>query len=200
MPQYTFIIFGPSGSGKGTQAELLIEYLKKTDPNRQTFYIETGQRFREFAKDNSYTAKLVKEIIDHGSLAPEFLPIWMWTDFLVKNISGNEHLILDGLSRVVHEAPVLDSAMRFYKRENPFVISIEVSERWSTERLLSRARTDDTLEDIKNRLSWYKKSVTPAIDYFKNDPYYKFVEVNGEQTIPEVHKEIMGKLNIRSNE
>ncbi len=200
MPQYTFIIFGPSGSGKGTQAELLIEYLKQTDPNRQTLYIDNGQKFREFVQDQSYTAKLTKNIMDHGELLPEFLPIWMWTDFMIKNISGNEHIIMEGLSRRENEAPVLDSAMKFYKRQSPFIISIEVSPEWSTERLLNRDRIDDTPEDIKNRLAWYESKVRLAIDYFKSDPYYKFISINGEQTIPQVHEEIMSKLNIRNNE
>lgn len=196
MDQYTFIIFGPSGSGKGTQAELLIEYLKKTDPNRPTFYLDNGQNIRQFVEEPSFTSKLTKQVLDTGELMPEFLPIWMWTDFLIKNISGNEHLIMEGISRRENEAPVLDSAMKFYKRQSPFVISIDVSPQWATERLLGRGRNDDNIESIKNRLAWYDENVRPAINYFKNNPYYKFISINGEQTIPEVHQEIMAKTGI----
>lgn len=57
MTPQTFIFFGPSGSGKGTQARLLIEYLEKKDPERKTVYIETGRRFRDFITEASYTAK-----------------------------------------------------------------------------------------------------------------------------------------------
>ena len=195
MSPQTFIFFGASGSGKGTQANLLIEYLKKTDSEKPVLYIENGEKFREFvSKEKSLTVDLTKKIMDDGGLAPDFLSVWMWSNFLIHNITGNEHLVFDGLSRREHEAPVLDSAVKFYKREMPVVIIIEVSKQWSTDRLLGRGRSDDNEEDIKNRLDWYDKNVLPAIAYFKNDPYYTVVSVNGEQTIEEVHNEVMAKL------
>ena len=196
MNQFTFIIFGPSGSGKGTQAHLLIDLLKKIDSERKVMYIETGQRFREFADSGSYTATLVKGVMSTGALLPEFLPIWMWTEILVHDFAGNENIIFEGVSRREHEAPILDSAMRFYKRENPYVISINVSKEWATQRLNARGRYDDTPADIIERLNWYDKNVIPAIDFFKNDPYYKILEINGEQSIEDVHKEIVQKLGI----
>ncbi len=196
MNQFTFIIFGPSGSGKGTQAHLLIDLLKKIDSERKVMYIETGQRFREFADSGSYTATLVKGVMSTGALLPEFLPIWMWTEILVHDFAGNENIIFEGVSRREHEAPILDSAMRFYKRENPYVISINVSKEWATQRLNARGRYDDTPADIIERLNWYDKNVVPAIDFFKNDPYYKILEINGEQSIEDVHKEIVQKLGI----
>ena len=74
--QSAFIFFGISGSGKGTQAKLLIDYLKKMDPAHETMYIETGARIREFIADNAgYTRDVVKEIIDRGGLLPEFIPM-----------------------------------------------------------------------------------------------------------------------------
>lgn len=196
MSQYTFIIFGPSGSGKGTQAHLLIDLLKKIDSEKEVMYIETGQKFREFADGTSYTAALVKGVMSTGALLPEFLPIWMWTEILVHDFKGHENIIFEGVSRREHEAPILDSAMRFYKRENPFVISLKVSKEWATERLNARGRYDDTPADIVERLNWYDKNVVPAIEFFKNDPYYKFIEVNGEKSIEEVHEEIVKKLGI----
>lgn len=196
MSQYTFIIFGASGSGKGTQAHLLIDFLKKIDSENEIMYIETGQKFREFADGSSYTSALVKGVMSTGALLPEFLPIWMWTEVLVHDFKGSGHIIFEGVSRREHEAPILDSAMRFYKRENPFVISIEVSKEWATERLMKRGRYDDTPADIVERLNWYDKNVIPAIDFFKNDPYYKVLTINGEQSIEDVHKEIISKMGI----
>jgi adenylate kinase family enzyme len=196
MSQYTFIIFGASGSGKGTQAHLLIDLLKKIDSEKEVMYIETGQKFRDFADGPSYTAALVKGVMSTGALLPEFLPIWMWTEILVHDFKGNENIIFEGVSRREHEAPILDSALRFYKREKPFVISLVVSKEWATQKLMARGRYDDTPADIKERLAWYDKNVIPAIDFFKNDPYYKVVEINGEQSIEDVHKEILSKLGI----
>lgn len=196
MQPQTFIFFGPSGSGKGKQADLLMKELKKKDPATKIVYIETGQKFRDLSQENSLTAGLIKNVVENGGLLPEFLPIWVWTGIMMKEFTGDEHVLLDGLSRQPNEAPVLDSALQFYKRENPFVISIEVSDKCATERLLSRGRNDDNEQEIKKRLSWYRSNVTPAIEYFRKNPYYKFLAINGEQTIEKVHKDIMEKVGL----
>ncbi len=196
MTPKTFIFFGPSGAGKGTQAKILIEHLKSIDPERKTLYIETGQRFREFITEASYTAEKTKEVIDNGGLLPEFLPIWIWSEYFVKHVGGDEHMILDGLSRRAHEAPILNSAMKFYGREKPYVISIEVSRDWAREKLMGRERGDDKIEQIEKRLDWFDENVLQAMEYFKNNEFYNFVSVNGEQSIVEVNKEIMSKIGI----
>ncbi len=196
MQPQTFIFFGPSGSGKGTQAKLIQKVLEEKDPERKILYIETGKKFRELAGGDSFTAKEIKRFIDSGSLAPVFLPIWVWAGFMMENMTGDEHMFLDGTPRRLEETCVLDSAIKFYKRENPFVISINVSDEWATRLLKGRGRSDDTDEEIKKRLDWYGKNVVPAIEFFKSNPYYKFIPINGEQTIEEVHKEIMEKVGL----
>lgn|SRR3989338_1835175 len=190
----TYIFFGRSGCGKGTQAKLIKEYLEKHDSKREALYVETGAKFREFVERNNYSSLLVKEVIDAGNLLPAFLPVWLWTDFFVNHLSGDENLVLDGLSRRVIEAPVLDSALRFYNREKPYVIVINVSEKWAKDHLLARGRHDDSGADIDRRFSWYKSDVLPTLEFFRKNPYYKFIEINGEQTIEEVNKEVMNKL------
>ena len=196
MQPQTFIFFGPSGSGKGTQANLLQEEIAKKDPERKILYIETGKKFRELAQGDSFTAQKIKEVIESGGLLPEFLPVWVWTGIMIDNIKGNEHIFMDGLSRQPKEAPVLDSAIRFYNRQNPTVISIQVSNEWATKLLKGRGRSDDNDEEIKKRLSWYHENVGPAIEFFKSNPYYRFISINGEQTIEEVHAEIMEKVGL----
>lgn len=195
MTPQTFIFFGPSGSGKGTQAKLLIDKLKEKD-SREVLYIETGQRFRDFSTEASFTSKMAKEVMVHGGLLPEFLPIWIWTESLIRHVSGDEHMVLDGLSRRVHEAPILDSAMRFYKRENPFILSIDVSREWAKEKMMGRGRQDDNEKEVEKRIDWYYENVVPAMEYFKNNPYYKFISINGEQKIEEVNKEILEKIGL----
>lgn len=196
MTPQTFIFFGPSGSGKGTQARLLIDYLEKNDPERKTVYIETGRRFRDFITEASYTAKMTNKIIQEGGLLPEFLPIWIWSEYLVKHVSGDEHMVLDGLSRRAHEAPILNSAMKFYGRVKPFVISMHVSHEWAKEKLLARERGDDKTEQIETRLEWFEKNVVPAMDYFKDNEFYNFITINGEQSVEDVHKELMEKCGL----
>jgi adenylate kinase len=196
MTPKTFIFFGPSGAGKGTQARILIDHLQSVDPERKTLYIETGRRFREFMTEASFTAIKTKELIDSGGLLPEFLPIWLWSEYFVRHVSGDEHMILDGLSRRAHEAPILNSAMKFYGREKPYVIMIEVSREWAREKLLARERGDDKLEQIEKRLDWFENNVLSAVEYFKNNEFYNFITVNGEQSIVEVNKELMSKLGL----
>lgn len=196
MQPQTFIFFGPSGCGKGTQAKLLMEELKKKDPERNIIYIETGSKFREIAQGDSFTSQKVKELIGSGGLAPVFLPIWIWTGMMMKNLTGNEHLFMDGMSRRLVEANVLDSALKFYERKNPTIISFEVSDEWAIKLMKGRGRADDADEEMNKRLAWYKENTVPAIEYFKNDPDYRFITINGEHTIEEVHQELMEKVGL----
>jgi len=71
---------------------------------------------------------------------------------------------------------------------------MNVSREWSKERLLGRGRKDDDPEEIKKRLDWYETEVAPVVEYYKDNPKYNFIDVNGEQTIEEVHKEIIEKV------
>lgn len=197
MSPQTIIFFGRSGSGKGTQARLLEEYLRKNDSSKRgVIYIETGARFRQFMNEKGYTNKLTKDVLDQGGLLPEFLPIWLWSGIFIKEYTGKEHLILDGLSRRVAEAPVLSAALKFYKREKPCVIVLNVSRKWSMDRLKERGRYDDAEKEINRRLDWYDANVAPTIEYFKKDAYYKYLEIDGEQPVEKVHEDIIGNLQL----
>lgn len=196
MQPQTFIFFGKSGSGKGTQAKLLSKYLE-TAKGSKSLFIETGQGFREFIKSESHTATLTQEVLTEGGLLPVFMPIWLWTDILVKQYDGTQDLILDGLCRRPAEAPVLDSALKFYGQKNPIVVYINVTDNWAFERMKARGRKDDTDEYIKSRLKWFEWNVVPAMAYFHEHPDYTFIEINGEQTVEEVHSQIISKLATR---
>lgn len=188
----TFIFFGKSGSGKGTQAELLIEQIQAS--GEIPLYIETGQKFREFITNDKYVSHLTSEVLAQGGLMPVFLPIWIWTTELVERFTGKEVLVLDGLCRREDEAPVLDSALRFFKREKPIVIYINVSDEWALNRLRGRGRYDDTEEYLAKRLSWFEWQVKPAMGFFHDNEQYTFLEVNGEQSVEDVHAELIKKL------
>jgi len=191
MDQKTFIFIGRSGCGKGTQADLLIKHLNETHPERKVVYLQTGREFREFIQRNKYTSKLSKEIYDAGDRQPDFLAVNMWSHFFIKNITGEEDLVIDGTPRSLNEAEILDTAINWmYKIKNPMVIHINVSSDWSRNRLMNRGRMDDTKEDIESRLEWFDKDVMPAIDYYKKNNYYKFIEVDGERDIESVHRDI----------
>ncbi len=196
MQPRTIIFYGRSGSGKTTQLALLRDALAQKDPERSIFYIQTGDEFRKFVEEDSYTSKLSQEIANAGGLQPAFLPIWIWTGVFVKNMTGSEHVFCDGLVRRYPEALVFDSAMQFYKRERPDVVSIRVSEKWATERLRERGRHDDTAAGIARRLDWFDTETAPAIEYFRKSEYYNFIDINGEQHIEDVFKDISAALKI----
>ncbi len=194
MTQQTFIFIGRSGCGKGTQARLLSDYLKKLRPEQNTVYISSGSELREFIKGNTLTQKLAKEIYDKGGLQPEFLIVNLWAGALVRDYTGTENLIMDGMPRKYHEAGVLDSIFDYYHLPRPLVIHMEISNEESTKRLLARKRFDDIKAEIANRLSWYETDVVPTMEYYKKNEKYRFISINGERSIEEIHKDIISHL------
>lgn len=191
----TFIFIGRSGCGKGTQADLIQKMLKEQSPETPIYYLESGARFREFIKTETYSSKLSKQVYEADLRQPDFLAVWNWAHLFVDALTGKEHIVIDGTPRSLPEAKVLDTAMKFYKREKPYIIHIDVSRKWSEERLLSRGRADDaTLKRIDERLNWFDSDVVPALEYYRNHPDYRFIEVSGEQSIEKVFEGISKKL------
>jgi adenylate kinase family enzyme len=190
---HNVIFIGRSGCGKGTQADLLKNRIHKLDPDKlPILYVESGERFRKFIKGESYTAKLSKKYYDSDMRQPNFLGSYMWTETLIQELEEKMHLILDGVARSKAEAELLTTAFTFYEREKPVVVHLNVSRKWSDDRLLARGREDDrTLAKINKRLDWFEKDTMPAIEYFRESRFYKFIEVNGEQPIEKVHADIV---------
>ncbi len=196
MNPYTFIFIGRSGCGKGTQVELLQKYLAEKYPSDEVFYLETGERFRNFIKEGTYSSNLSRKVYESGDRQPSFLAIWMWSHILVESFKGTEHLIIDGSPRAYGEALAMDTALKFYGRR-AFVVHLNVTRKLSEERLLGRGRADDIdLEKVKKRLDWFEDDVVPAIEFFKANSNYDYIDVNGEQTLEEVYNEMMEKLKL----
>lgn len=195
MDLHTVIFIGRSGCGKGTQAGLLKDRIYKHDlEKRKILYVETGEQFRQFIRGKSFSSKISNQIYENDDLQPTFLGCWMWTDMLVDQLEENMHLIFDGAPRSLPEALILNTALKFYKRERPIVVYINVSSNWSHERLLARGRSDDrTLSKINKRLEWFDSDVLPTIEFFEKNPIYKFIKVNGEQSIEKVHADIIAQ-------
>lgn len=194
----TCIFFGKSGSGKGTQADLLMKYLKDKDPNNDIVYVETGDKLRSFIKEStSHTAHMTKDVMSKGGLMPASIPIWAWSSVLIDKVkTGNEHMVFDGVARRVDEAPILDQALQFYGRKNVAVILLDVPHEEVTERLLKRGRHDDKHEKIAERLKWFDTDVMPSVNYFKKTAHCTYLHVNGHQSIENVHKDILKALGI----
>jgi len=196
MSLQTFIFVGRSGCGKGTQSELLQKLVKEKDPESKIFYLEAGERFRQFIKGEGYSNILSSVIYKNGDRQPDFLAIWMWSNILIENFKGTEHAFFDGITRSLPEAMSFSTALEFYGRKAT-VIHLNVSREWSEKRLLARGRSDDvSLDEIRKRLDWFDRDSAPAIEYFKTNKNYTLLEINGEQTIEQVHMEIVSKLSL----
>jgi len=191
MDLKTVIFMGRSGSGKGTQVELLRKKMISAGANESDFLdVRTGDLFRAFIKEEGHTQELVKQTLDKGARQPEFLAVTLWGDLFVKKYRPGLHLFLDGTPRIESEAKMLENALVFYKRAPIDVVDIEVSDKWATERLLGRNRSDDNALAIAKRMEFYRTDVTTAISYLKSSPHVRYHVVNGERAIEEVHKDI----------
>jgi len=189
----TFLFIGRSGSGKSTQAKLLEGYLEKND-SRPLLNIYAGGKMRELAKSDSLTSKLANEVMLAGGKQPDFLAVWAWSQELVEKLKKDMHLIIDGSPRENYEARILDEAFEFYDRKKVIPVLLDVSHGGSAQRLKGRGRFDDTEERIKNRLEYFEKYVSPAIEYYKKESKNRLVQVDGEQDIEDVQKEIIEKI------
>lgn len=193
-----FIFIGRSGCGKGTQAKFLMEHLK-AQTGKETLYIQTGGELRDFIKEDSYTANLVRKDYEAGGLMSEFMTVHMWARVLVKKFTGHEHLVFDGSPRKFHEAGVLDSVFGFYgisDAAKPMIVHIDISRGEAMKRLIARQRMDDTEVEINKRLDWFETDVMPAVGFYLNNPKYNYVKIDGQASPEAIFADLVAHLKI----
>lgn len=178
------ILLGPPGSGKGTQAEMLI---KRYD----LAHLSTGDIFRIEIKNKTPLGLLMKSLIERGELVPDNIVLKeLYKRALVhRNARG---IIFDGFPRTTKQASMLDLLLRKKKKPISLVVYLNVPEDELFKRILIRGqltgRTDDTEEVIKNRIRVYKEVTEPLVDYFRQQ--HKLIEVNGFRDVEAVTKSI----------
>lgn len=188
-PQIIFIL-GRSGCGKGTQAKLLAEKLRLE-------YIGSGDMLRARQNINDFTGRKIKETMDKTmSFAPSAIVFKLWVDRFeaIKEKPNFRGFVVDGSPRKIREAELLDQTLEWFEWSKYLhVILIDVAREEAFARLTKRrVREDDTPEVINNRLDSFEKDVVPVIDYYEKSN--RLTRINGEQSVEEVHKDIMNAV------
>lgn len=196
MQPITVAFFGISGSGKGTQAELLEKFLRENDTKRGVVRPEMGNLLRAFMQSGTSLAEKTGQIVSSGGLVPSFMPIYMLTGMLNEHFDGTQHLILDGTCRRPDQSRAADDMMRLWGRTNLHVISLELTPESAKARLIARGRADDAKDEaIANRFSWYQEQVVPALDTLR-DCGWAVHSINGEPDVDTIHKSILSVLGL----
>jgi adenylate kinase len=187
------IIFGPPGSGKGTQAARIEREFKLK-------HLSTGQILRAEVAHGSEIGKEVGRIMAAGDLVPDDLIV----DIVRKRLPDAEAgrgVLLDGFPRTLDQARALDEMLASEGHRVGFVIALEVPEEELVERILQRAakegRPDDTREAIEERMREYHKLTEAVLDHYRKQGVpVKVVDGTGDPD--EVFKRIRGAIGISS--
>lgn len=184
------MLFGPPGSGKGTQAENLI---KKFNLKQ----ISTGDLFRFNMKNATPLGILAKTFIEKGELVPDQVTIDMLVDELKKPFDG-AGFIFDGFPRTTYQTEILDEIVKKeLNSEISICLSLIVEDRILIERLVNRGKTsgrkDDSEESIiKNRIVEYYSKTAEVAELYKQQG--KYVEVNGVGEIAEISEKLFTEV------
>lgn len=175
------VLFGPPGSGKGTQAENIIA-------KYNLVHLSTGDMLRAEIAAQTKLGLEAKTLMDKGELVPDSVVIGMIENKLDSNNSANG-FVFDGFPRTVKQAEALDELLANRNVPIRLVLSMVVSEEELTRRILHRGkssgRTDDQDESIvKNRVAEYRKKTEPLASYYQAQG--KLKEVKGEAPVQEV--------------
>lgn len=186
------VIIGPSGSGKGTQAELLSKKLRIPA-------ISMGNLFRRAYEEKTPAGIRAETYWGKGRWVPDSLTFKILKPALDQCKNG---FIVDGFPRTFAQIPILEEYLSRRHLRIDRVINLKISDKESIKRLLLRARrdketkgkarSDETAEKIKNRLQEYCRTATPILEHFQKKGI--LLEINGERPIEEIHHKIMEKL------
>lgn len=189
---FNIILFGPPGSGKGTQSEKLIAgYGLK--------HLSTGDLLRnEIAKQTPLGLE-AKSIMDRGQLVPDEVVVGMISSALENNPQAKGFLF-DGFPRTVAQSEALDKLLQLKNTEIGVVLALEVGEEELVGRLLNRGltsgRSDDTNESvIRARIQEYQDKTSVVADYYSR--YSKVVKVKGEGTVEEIFSSLCSEIEKR---
>ena len=184
------VLFGPPGSGKGTQAQNLINRFNLKQ-------ISTGDLFRFNIKNETELGRLAKSYMDKGELVPDQVTIDMLIEELRKP-TETKGFIFDGFPRTAFQTDALENIVKdVLNSQIDICLSLVVNDKILIKRLLERGktsgRTDDSNEDIiKNRIKEYYAKTAEVAELYKKQG--KYVEINGVGEIAEIAEKLFTEV------
>src|SRR3989344_1113818 len=186
------IVYGPEGSGKGTQSKLLSEKLNIP-------VITSGDLVREKAKENSNLGKICLKALREGQYVQDDVMFKLWKEKLSDD-KAKSGFILDGFPRNVHQAEFLLSEIKKLGYAIDKFIYLKLSDSQAIERLVKRKRSifegstisHDTPLRITKRLDVYHKMEKPLVEFFQKKK--SLIEVNADQSVEKVLGEVLKRL------
>lgn len=186
----TVVILGSQGSGKGTQAKLLAERFGFA-------HIEVGGILRRKAQEQSDQGKEVDRLLKTGQLLP-FDLVMALVCAEVASHPTTQSLVFDGTPRRQTEIDFWAAELPKMNRTFTDILYIVLDENKAVHRMRLRAekegRDDDTAEAIQERLKAFREQTAPVIAYYQQQGILR--EINGDQTIDEVHHDIVKALRL----
>ncbi|MGN1232010.1 MAG: adenylate kinase [Candidatus Cryptobacteroides sp.] len=185
-----YILFGPPGAGKGTQASAMVERYNLR-------HLSTGELLRKEIAEGTELGLKAKSLIDAGSLVPDEVVEGM-IDNAFKTTKGVEGFLLDGFPRTIAQAEALDTMLAASGEQVTSVISIMIPDEMIKERIRHRAaiegRADDASDEtVNNRIRTYHEKTEPLVDFYRKAG--KYVEIDGTGTIEEVRGAIFKSMD-----
>jgi adenylate kinase len=187
---FNIVLFGPPGSGKGTQAVKLVE-------TYNLVHLSTGDILRTEMKRNSPLGQKVKSIIEKGELVPDEVVI----ELIRENLNNNKSaagFVFDGFPRTVEQAKSLDEMLKKENLDIALMVTLEVEEEELISRILLRGqssgRTDDSNHTIiRNRIDVYNEQTAPVAEYYRQQG--KHVSVDNMGTIENTFTQLKSHID-----
>jgi len=186
------VLLGAPGSGKGTQAALLVEELNLP-------HISTGELLRSAAKSGSELGMQAKAVMDRGELVSDDIMLGLIEERLSQT-DAEAGFILDGYPRNLAQARALDVVLERLKQPVDEALQIDIDVEMVIARIAKRAaeegRSDDTEDVVRNRMKVYSEQTAPVVDYYAHKGLLS--RVLGDGSIDEVFQRLKGVLQMGS--
>ncbi len=189
---FNLILFGPPGSGKGTQSERLIaKYGLK--------HLSTGDLLRSEIDGQTPLGLAAKSFMERGQLVPDEVVIEMISSALDNNPQANGFLF-DGFPRTTAQAEALDKLLTQKNTEIALVLALQVSVGELTKRLLNRGLSSGRMDDINEeiisaRIKEYERKTAAVAEYYSK--YGKVVYIKGEGSIDQIFDALCKEIDQR---